>query len=103
MAKVFYGTELKLNINIEPIDGMTMDDYDFFIEVFGQWTKENIKIRKGEAIRIDENNYVVRLDTTKLGLGGLSCKVTAYLPDDDFEDGLRTEVVCIDTGITVAK
>lgn len=103
MAKVFYGTEIKLNVNIEPMDGITMDDYDFFIEVSNQLAKESTKIEKSEAIRIDANNYVVRLDTTKLGLGGLSCKVTAFLPDDDFEDGLRTEVVYVDTGITVAK
>ena len=30
----FIGTELKLNINIEPMGSVTMDDYDFEVEVY---------------------------------------------------------------------
>lgn len=98
----FLGTELKLNINIAPIGDITMDDYDFTVEVFCS-VKKSVVITKKEAIRIDESNYVVLVDTTILGAGDVKCKVTAYIPDEDFDDGLRTEVIGIDTGIDIVK
>lgn len=98
----FIGTELKLNIHIEPIGKITMDDYDFEVEVYCS-PKRPIIISKANAIRIDGDNYVVLVDTNVVGAGDLKCKVTAQMPDSDFPDKLRTEVVCIDTGINIIK
>lgn len=98
----FIGTELKLNIHIEPIGETTMDDYDFEVEVYCS-PKRPIIIPKANAIRIDSDNYVVLVDTNVVGAGDLKCKVTAQVPDWDFPDQLRTEVVCIDTGINIIK
>lgn len=98
----FIGTELKLNIHIEPIGFTTMDDYDFEVEVYCS-PKRPIVIQKSDAIRIDSDNYVVLVDTNVVGAGNLKCKVTAQIPDGDFPDQLRTEVVCIDTGINIIK
>lgn len=104
MAKniIYLGTELKLNIHIEPIDGLTMDNYDFNIDVYVSQRKI-VSTPKSECVRIDENNYVVLVDTNVIGVGDITCKVTAYVPDGDFDDGLRTEVVQIQTGITIAR
>ena len=99
---IYLGTELKLNVNIEPIGGMTMDGYNWVAEVYCSPNKPTI-IKKGNAIRVDENNYVLLVDTTNLGTGALKCKITAEIPDQDFDDSLRTEIACIDTGITIAK
>ena len=98
----FIGTELKLNIHIEPIGDTTMDDYNFEVEVYCS-PKRPIIIPKANAIRIDSDNYVVLVDTNVVGAGYLKCKVTAQVPDGDFPDLLRTEVVCIDTGINIIK
>lgn len=98
----FLGTELKLNIHIEPIGSTTMDDYDFSVEVYCS-VKRIVTVLKKDAIRIDENNYVILVDTTETGAGDLKCRVTAYIPDEDFADGLRTEVVGFDTGINIIK
>lgn len=99
---IFLGTELKLNIHIEPIGEITMDDYNFEVEVYCS-QKRAIVVKKQDAIRVDENNYVVRVDTNIVGSGALKCKVTAYIPDGDFEDSLRTEIVAIDTGFNIVK
>ncbi len=102
--KVFLGTELKLNINIEPIGGMTMDDYDFEVEVIsGSFKKSSIVIRKEEAKPIDSNNYIICFSTSEVGVGKLMCRVTAYIPDGDFADGKRTEIAAIETGIEIVK
>lgn len=101
-TQVFLGTELKLNINIEPIGDVTMDDYDFEVEIYCS-SKKVVDITKKEAIRVDSNNYIILIDTNVVGAGDLKCKVIAYIPDNDFADGLRTEISIIDTGINIVK
>jgi hypothetical protein len=101
-TEVFLGTELKLNVNIEPIGDVTMDNYEFEIEVYCS-PKKSIVIKKSDAIRIDESNYVILIDSEVVGAGDLKCKITAHIPDGDFEDNIRTEVIGIDTGINIVK
>lgn len=98
----FLGTEIKLNIHIEPIGSLCMDDYDFEAEVYCS-QKKTIIAKKSDMIRVDESNFIVLVDTAIVGAGDLKCKVTAYIPDSDFDDGLRTEVVAFDTGIDIIK
>lgn len=102
---VYYGTELKLNIGIEPIDGVSMESYDFNVEIlsntnFGQ---NKIVIKKEDAIKVDSDNYIVTFDTSKLQTGNVICKIIAHIPDSDFKDGYRTEIAKIDTGIKIVK
>lgn len=99
---VYIGTEMKLNISIEPFDGFTMDDYDFSVDVYVS-PRRAVSATKKECKRVDENNYIVLVDTNLIGTGDLVCKVTAHIPDEDFEDKLRTEVVVIQTGITLER
>ena len=96
-----YGTEFKLNINIEPLDDITMDDYDFTVEL--STMQKSLKYDKSQLIRQDKNNYTVLVNTEEIGLGSLRCKVTANIPDTDFEDGFRTEVVIINPEIHISK
>lgn len=100
--EVFWGSELKLNIHIDEMDGMTMDDYDFIVNIYCAANRSQT-VKKDEAIRVDNNNYIVLVDTSKTGLGSLICKVTAYLPDGDFPDEVRKEIVIEDTGIKVVR
>lgn len=102
METLGLGTELKLNVNIEPIGEITMDDYDFEVDVWCS-LKRISTIPKNEAIRVDENNYIVCVDSSLLGHGQVKLKVTAHVPDRDFEDGLRTEVVYVNTNIEIIK
>lgn len=112
---VFLGTELKLNIHIDPIpkhpkqegeetqDGeWNMEDYDFEIEVFCT-PKKTVTITKDDAIWIDKNNYVVLIDTNEIGVGTLKVKVIAQIPDGDFIGQTRTEVSIRDTEIEIIK
>lgn len=96
------GTELKINIGIEPIDGYTMDDYDFNAEFF-VYRNKTVSVSKNDMVRVDENNYIALLDSNDVGSGRLMVVVTAYIPDSDFQDGLRTEVSRGDTGIIIIK
>lgn len=102
----YIGTELVINVNIEPTGNYHMSDYDFEIVAF--CTEEKLKAyKKGDwdCQPVDDDNYVILLDTTDVGPGKLKLIVTAYIPDDRFlsenNDGLRTEVIPINTGIPI--
>jgi hypothetical protein len=79
-----------------------MDDYDFEVEVYCS-PKRPVMATKAEMIRVDSDNYIVLVDTNIVGAGSLKCKVTAYIPDSDFPDGLRTEVAMSDVGVNILK
>lgn len=99
-TKVYLGTEVKLNIHIEPMGNLSMDDYDFNVE-FSCNPRKVVRIEKEELIRADSANYVALVDTTRIGIGEIKVKVTAYIPDEDFADGLRTEIVAFNSNIMV--
>lgn len=96
-----YGTEFKINVHIEPIDGFHMSDYDFTCEFFCKYTSP-IVLSKGMLKKCDDDNYLALIDSVKLGMGSIYCKVTAYIPDSDFDDGLRKEVKIVSTGIIIS-
>lgn len=114
-SKVFLGTEMKLNIHIEPIESnagnITMDDYDFDVIVYCNPKKQLEASKKGigenptlvNMKRLNSNNYLVLIDTNIIETGTIKCKITAYIPDSHFGDGYRTEVSIKDTGIEVVK
>lgn len=101
-GKVYLGSEIKINISISPIQNYSMADYDWFIELF---TKSNsiVKKQKEECIRRDDDNYIVTLDTNDVGDGALRFKLTAFIPDGDFDDGLRTEIATGFIGVSILK
>lgn len=99
---VHKGTELKFNINIKPLGTLTMDDYDFECAAYCVSAKKLI-IPKSHCIRLDNSNYIITVDTEYTGMGELKVQLTAKIPDADFHDGLRTEVLQLETGITVIR
>ena len=52
---------------------------------------------------VDDDNYVIKVSTEKIGVGVIKCKITAELPDLDFSDNKRIEVEIINTGIEIVK
>lgn len=100
------GTEFKINVHVEPIDGYHMSDYDFECMLY-VYTNKGVVFKKGdESVKqTDEDNYRICVsseDSAKIGKGAVKLKLTAHIPDGDFPDGLRTEVVDgICTGVTI--
>ena len=94
------GTEFKINVHVEPIDGLHMDDYDFSCR-FYVYTNRVVRIEKKDMIQVDQDNYIACVDSSKLGIGAVMMRITAFIPDVDFPDRLRTEVETVSTGITI--
>lgn len=100
------GTEFKINVHVEPVDGSTMDDFDFECMLYVRGNK-GVTFKKGdEAVkREDENNYIICVnsqDAVKIGRGNVKMKFVAHIPDSDFLDLRRTEIVDnICTGVMI--
>ena len=99
---IISGSQVKLNIHIDPLGDLHMEDYGFECK-FYIFPKRFIIINKSEMVKIDADNYVVLVDTTDLGVGQLHMSLTANLPDSDFTEVVRKEIACVDTGIIVAN
>jgi hypothetical protein len=103
--KVYLGSEIKLNLNIEKIGNLSMRDYDFEVAVFCSPAKV-LTIHKGDNGLIkeqDDSNYVLLIDTESIGIGKVKLQVTAQIPDLDFSDSLRKEIQVVETEIEIVK
>lgn len=96
------GTEFKLNIRLDPIDGLHMSDYDFECALY-VYTNRKVVIPKSKMRKVDDDNYIVvvnSIDAMRIGKGKINAEITAFIPDSDFDDGLRTEKLILCTDVT---
>lgn len=96
------GTELKINVHVEPIGNVHLSDCEFTCTFFIYSNKSQV-IKKNDMIKVDEDNYIARVDTTGLGQGTIHMKIEVDVPDNDFADGYRKEVDVVCTGITITS
>lgn len=85
---VYLGTKLKYLVTIQS-SGFSMDRDDFDITLKRGGVSRTFA--KSELVSDGEDYYLV-FDTTDFGAGALEASVTARVPDEDFPDGIRTEV-----------
>lgn len=95
------GTELKLNVNAELGNNLHLADVDFVAEFYVPGSNKSIIASKEDMVEQDRDNYIAVVDTVKVGVGKYYMKLSVDLPDVDCEDGYRTEVVRVPTGIKV--
>lgn len=101
MDKVILGSEIKISITLDVIDGYDMDYYDFNITLYTACRNNIVTAQKiGKypncelinLVRKEANTYVVLVDTKLLGVGRIYGSIDAKIPDEDFADGFRNEV-----------
>lgn len=100
---ITYGTELKINVHVEPLNDMHMADYDFECTFYTD-VNRRITIKKASMKMEDADNFIAVIETPnikKLGRGKLMLEFTAFIPDGDFSDDTRTEKAIINTNITI--
>lgn len=95
------GTWLKMNVHNEPLGNLTMDDYDFEVEAYTLTGRGSVVIKKSDAIRVDENNYAVIVDTSRVGIGPLWMATTSYIPDGDVPGRIRPDVTIALTKVNI--
>ena len=97
---VIIGTELKININVEPIDDIHLSECNF-TAIFYANSENSLVISKEQMIKKDEDNYVALVDSEALGKGLLRMRLEVQVPDSDFPDGYRKEIGVICTDIVI--
>ena len=87
---IYDGTDKKFFLTINT-PGFSMDDDDFEVIIYSK--SRNKTIKKEKLLRTDEGKWLVTYNTGEIGVGEHWIKITAYVPDTDFDDGIRTEVI----------
>lgn len=95
------GTEFKVNVNMTPIGEYNMENVEWNAEVFTENGHKRVTVEKKDAIKVDSDNYLIRIDSAVCGAGKYYVTLTAYIPDTDFPDGFRTERRTGFTGVTI--
>lgn len=114
--KIFLGAGLTLQVEVMKMMNLSMDDYDFDIMVINSAKKNFIQFTKKGRItdtggitlsqnltRDEDGKYIVAFNTTDLGIGPITIKVIAQIPDGYFADRIRPEIEEIETNIEVVK
>lgn len=100
--RLIVGTEFKVMINIEPFDGVHMEEMEFECAFYTR-INEPLVVRKSEMIKIDADNYIALVNTEDMNPGTLRNRMIVDIPDRDFADGYRREIVDMVTDMKVSK
>ena len=87
---VYIGTDLKFFINVES-SGFSQDSDDWYV-VLMRGNREVKTYEKNDMLKDTEGNWFVCIETEEFSAGVYSIKIVAKVPDDDFPDGIRTEI-----------
>ena len=92
VEKFYIGVDLKYLLTVE-CEGFDMDEDDFMVEL--QSGGQCYKCKDSEVVKEGDDWYLV-VDSRKLKPGLVQMIFKAFVPDDAFEDGTRTEIIMID-------
>lgn len=85
------GNDIKIEFALTAC-GFSMDDDDFLVRAYV--TQKKIVEKFKRDLRRNDNNgkYIFTFSADEVGLGVCVFEAVAYVPDEDFDDGFRTEI-----------
>lgn len=96
-------SDIKIEVILSDLPaGITMDDIDFSTTF--STPDDSITLTKDDLVRLDGaagGRYIACLKSFLLGQGDIMMTVNAKIPDDAFADGVRIDVVTVDTKATI--
>lgn len=95
------GTKFKLIIKMEPIGSYHLADLDWEAKIFVENGNKSAMVTKADARQVDQDSYIIPVDSRVVGPGKYFLTLSALIPDGDFPDGTRTEVKTTATGVTI--
>jgi hypothetical protein len=96
------GTEFKVLIEIEPVDDVRMADMEFTSQFYTRLSNP-LTVTKEQMIKVNDDSYIALVDTTGMSAGTLRNRMTIDIPDKDFADGYRREIVDIEAGTKIYR
>lgn len=103
--ELILGTECKVKITLPVVGEHTPYQYDFDVELYVN-PKKRLVVDKyscypKEEPEVSNYEFIVPFDSAEVGVGEMNVEVVAYIPDEHFEDGLRTERIRIESVATI--
>lgn len=96
MSLIPIGTDAKIEFSADLPDGLTLSDVDFTVTVYNDDAANlSAEYTKAQCLAVDENTYLVLVDTDTLGVGVYMLRVVFEIIDTDFTGGIRENVVYI--------
>lgn len=96
------GSQIKIGFSACLPDCLMMKDVEFCVDVYNFSDKDkSVTFKKEECIRICDNDYAVLVDTKTIGIGLVRLKLKMQIPDTDFPDGYRTEIINVNPRISI--
>lgn len=86
---IYEGSDLKFALNIE-CEGFSMDEDDFHVVLVNGCKR--LLISKEDMSRSEDGTWFLCFNSENIGHGTITMIVYANVPDDDFDDGERTEI-----------
>ena len=99
--------EDKIEIHLEPMGEVHLSDCDFFVDLY-VYPNKSVRLSKADTENVkyvDDDTYKICITTKesiKIGKGRVMMDFVIHIPDVDFADGYRTDVMTgICTGVTL--
>lgn len=85
----YKGGDYKFSIDIK-VSGFSMERDDFTIVLING--KKKLTLHKRDLVRSESGVWYICFSSDDIGAGDVTIVVYAHVPDDDFKDGIRTEI-----------
>ena len=89
MEQTILGTEVKFAVTLEA-EGFSMAEDNFTLMVMKG--RNVVKEIAKEDLVVENDTYILCIDTNEIGVGNFDIAVNAQVPDGHFGDGYRTEI-----------
>ena len=89
MESVIIGTEVKFAVSIKA-QGFDMAEDNFTLSIMKG--RNVVKEYSKSDLVVDDDTYLLCIDTEEIGVGTFDLAVNAQIPDGDFGDVYRTEI-----------
>lgn len=96
------GAEFKVLVQVEPVDDVHMSQMDFSCSFYTDMAS-SYEVKKEQMIQLDDDSYIALVDSTGMNPGNLRNRITVDIPDFDFADGYRREIVDVETGVKLMR
>lgn len=107
---VIQGTVEKILISFSypACPSLTLNDLDFSVDFTAFGSNRPLHFEKGDLIRkLDPEtgkiDFYAPIDTSVLKFGEIMMQLTAFIPDSDFEEGVRPEIQRCSTNVVIKK
>lgn len=100
---LYLGGVYPYTLSLSRLGALKMKDYDFTICYYCN-PQRVVAVKKANAVKVDDDTYLVHVDTRLTGIGQLRFAVEAIIPDTDYADIKRPEIIDnIDSGADVIR